>query len=117
MTQPKRWEAGSLSKNERQQLQRLYMQGGAAYGSVLNLLKASSLPVSKVRQFLHSKPFHTRFTLATRKITRTKALARFKIKIWCMDLAYVDKLAKNNNRVEYLLVRLDVFRRSVAAKE
>ena len=92
------------------------MQGGAAYGSVRNLLKASILPVSKVRQFLHSKHFHSRFTLATRKFTRMKALARFKIEVWCMDLAYVDTLAKNNKRVKYLLVRLDVFRRTVAAK-
>ncbi len=47
-------EAGSLSKCERQNLQRLYTQGAAAYGSVRNLAKASRLPVSKVRQFLHS---------------------------------------------------------------
>ena len=44
-------ERGSwaLSKSERQKLQRLYTQGGAAYGSVRNLVKASNLSVSKVR--------------------------------------------------------------------
>ena len=42
-------EAGSFSKYERQKLRRLYTQGGAAYGSVRNLSKASMLPVSKVR--------------------------------------------------------------------
>ena len=42
-------EAGSLSKYERQKLQRLYTQGAAAYGSVRNLATASILPVSKVR--------------------------------------------------------------------
>ena len=42
-------EAGSLSKSERQKLQRLYTQGGAAYGSVRNLVKASNLSASKVR--------------------------------------------------------------------
>ena len=36
-------EAGSLSKYERQKLQRLYTQGAAAYGSVRNLAKASRL--------------------------------------------------------------------------
>ena len=46
-----REEAGSLSKSERQKLQRLYTQGGAAYGSVRNLVKPSDLSVSKVRQF------------------------------------------------------------------
>ena len=33
-----------------------------------------------------------------------------------MDLAYVDNLAKNNNGVKYLLVRQDLFDRTVDAK-
>ena len=116
MPKLKRREAGSLSKSERQKLQRLYTQGGAAYGSVRNLVKASNLSVSKVRQFLHSKPSYTKFTLATSKFKRMKAFARFKNEIWCMDLAYVDKLAKDNNGVKYLLVRQDLFDRTVDAK-
>ena len=116
MPKLKRGEAGSLSKSESQKLQRLYTQGGAAYGSVRNLVKASNLSVSKVRQFLHSKPSYTKFTLATRKFKRMKAFARFRNEIWCMDLAYVDKLAKDNNGVKYLLVRQDLFDRTVDAK-
>ena len=109
-------EAGSLSKYERQKLQRLYTQGAAAYGSVRNLAKASRLPVSKVRQFLHSKDAYTKFTLAARKFKRMRAFARFRNEIFCMDLAYVDKLAKENNGVKYLLVRQDLFDRTVNAK-
>ena len=109
-------EAGSLSKYERQKLQRLYTQAAAAYGSVRNLSKASSLPVSKVRQFLHSKDSYTKFTLTARKFKRMRALARFRNEIWCMDLAYVDKLAKENNGVKYLLVRQDLLDRTVNAK-
>ena len=45
-----------------------------------------------------------------------KALARFKNEIWCMDLAYIDKPAKDNNGVRYLLVRQDLFDRNVDAK-
>ena len=45
-----------------------------------------------------------------------KALARFRIEIWCMNLAYVDKLAKKNNGVKYLLVRQDLFHRTVNAR-
>ena len=45
-----------------------------------------------------------------------KAFARFKSENWCMDLAYVDKLAKNNNGVQYVLVRQDRFERTVDAK-
>ena len=107
--------AGSLSKCERQKLQRLYTQSAAAYGSVRNLAKASRLPVSKLRQFLHSKDSYTKFTLAARKFERMRAFARFRNEIWCMDIAYVDKLAKKNNGVKYLLVRQDMFDRIVNA--
>ena len=116
MQKLKREEAGSLSKSERQKLQRLYTQGGAAYGSVRNLVKSSNLSSSKLRQFLHSKPSSTKFTLATRKFKRMKAFARFKNEFWCMDLAYVQKLAKDNNGVKYPLVRQDLFDRIVDAK-
>ena len=116
MPKLKREKAGSLSKSERQKLQRLYTQGGAAYGSLLNLVKASNLSVSKVRQFLHSKPSYTKFTLDTRKFKKMKVFARFENDFWWMDLAYVDKLAKDNNGVKYLLFRQDVFDRTVDAK-
>ena len=46
-----------------------------------------------------------------------KAFARFKNEVWCMDLAYLDKLAKYKNGVKYLLVRQDLFDRTVDAKE
>ena len=107
MPRVKKEGLGSLSKSERQKLQRLYTQGFAAYGSVRNLAKAAKLSPSKVREFLHSKTSYTRFTQATRKFKRMRAFARFKSEIWCMDLAYVDKLAKDNNGVKYLLVRQD----------
>ncbi len=103
-------------KDELQKLQRLYRQGSAAYGSVRNLAKASRLPVSKVRQFLHSKDSYTKFTLAARKFKRMRAFTRFRNEIWCMDLAYVDKLSKEKNGVNYLLVRQDLFDRTVNAK-
>ena len=109
-------KGGSLSKSEPQKLQRLYTQGGAVYGCVYNLLKASSLPLSKVRQFLHSKRSYTKFTLATRKFKILKSIARFKIEIWCIDLAYVDIIAKDNDAVKYLLVCHDLFHRTVDAK-
>ena len=108
-------EAGSLSQYERQKLQRLYTQGAAAYSSVRNLAKANRLPVSKVRQFLFSKASYTKVTLATRKFKRMRAFARFRNENWCMDLDYVDKLAKKNNGVKYLLIRQDLFDRTVNA--
>ena len=105
MPKLKRQEAGSFSKTGRQKLQTLYTQGGAAYGSVRNLVKNSNLSVAKVRQFLHSKPSFTKFTLTTRKFKRMKAFARVKKEIWCMDLVYVVKLAKDIKGNKCLLVR------------
>ena len=116
MPRVKKEGLGSLSKSERQKLQRLYTQGFAAYVSVLNLAKAAKLSPLKVREFLHSKTSYTRFTQATRKFKRMRAFATFKNEIWCMDLAYVDKLAKDNNGVKYSLVRQDLFDRTVDPK-
>ena len=84
MPKVKKEKLGFLSKSERQNLQRLYSQGFAAYGSVLNLAKAVKLFASKFREFLHSKTSYTRFTQATRKFKRMRAFARFENEIWCM---------------------------------
>ena len=62
--------------------------------------KSNRLTVSKVRQFLHSKNPYTKFTLAARKFKRMRAFAKFRNKNWCMDLAYVDKLANENSGVK-----------------
>ena len=78
-------EAGCLSKYERQKLQRLYTQGDAAYSSVRNLAKTSRLPVSKVRQVLHSKASFTKFSLATRKLKRMLLLdSKMKFGAWIL---------------------------------
>ena len=74
-------EAGPLPKSEGQKLQRLYTQSGAAYGSVRNLKETSILSVSKVRQYLHSKPSYIKCTPATRKFKLMKAFARFRYEI------------------------------------
>ena len=116
MPRVKKEGLGSLSKSERQKLQRLYTQGYAAYGFVRNLAKAAKLSPLKVREFLHTNTSYTRFTQATQKFERKRDFAGFKNGIGCMDLAYIDKLAKDNNDVKYLLVRQDLFERTVDAK-
>ena len=116
MPKLKKEEAGFLSKYERQKLQRLYTQGAAAYGSVRHLVKASMLPLLNVRQFLHSKDSYTKFTLAARKFKRIRAFARFRNENWSMYFAYVDKFAKENNGVKFILIRQDLFDRTVNAK-
>ena len=82
----------------------------------MQLGKSKQITSIKGRQSLHSKDSYTKSTLATRKFKRMRAFARFRNEIWCMDLAYVDKLAKENNGVKCLLVRQDLFDGSVNAK-
>ena len=47
---------------------------------------------------------------------RMKAFSRLKNEIWRWHLAYVDKLAKNNNGVNFVLFRQDLFDRTTDAK-
>ena len=105
--------AGFLSKSEKAKLQRLYRDGKAAYGSMKNLQKASGLSKKKVAYFLHSKDSYTKYRHATRHFKRLPAFAKRINEIWCLDLAFMDKLSDTNNGVKYLLVCVDVFSRFV----
>ena len=78
------------------------MQAGAACGSVRNLVEASNLPVTRVRQYMHSKPSITKSTFATLKFMRMETFDRFTNDNWFTDLAYVDELDKDKKGVNYL---------------
>ena len=109
MPKKKRKGAGFFSTSELQKLQKLHSEGSEARGSVKNFTKASKLPVSNKQNCFKPKSSITRFDQPTRKFRRLRAFARFKNKILCMRLAFVDKLATDNNRVKYLLVIQDMF--------
>ena len=109
---------GSLSKSEKVRLNSLYSRGRAAYGSIQNLSKASGLSKKKVENFLQTKTSYTKFGTSIRCFRRLQAFSKYINEIWCMDLAFVDKLASQNNcessvRVKYLLVAVDIFSRFV----
>lgn len=106
-------EIGKLSNGERRTLRGLWTRGSAAFGSVNNLVKASGLPRRKVLEFLHSNNAYTLFRGVKRKFPRLMARARHINEIWCADLAQMDKLAKDNGDVKYLLVTIDIFSRFV----
>ena len=106
-------ELGSLLKFEKVRLNRLYSRGRAAYGSIQNLSKASGLSKKKVEKFLQTKTSYTKFGPPIRSFRRLQAFSNYINEIWCMDLAFVDKLASQNNGVKYLLVAVDIFSRFV----
>ena len=78
--------------------------------------KLAGYQYQRLDSFYIQRILKTKCTLAARKFKRMRAFARFRNEIWCMDLTYVDKLAKETNGVKYLLVRQDLFDRTVNAK-
>ena len=104
MPKAKTEAAGFLSKSEKAKLQRLYRDGKAAYGSIKNLQKGSGLSKKKVAYFLHIKNSYTNYCHATRHFKRLPAFSKQINEIWCLNLAFMDKLSDTNNGVKYLLV-------------
>ena len=102
---------GQLSESERKTLEKLYTQGPAAYGSVESLKKARKLPKRKVETFLAQTDAYTKYRAPRKKFPRLKVQAYRINEIWSIDVAYMDKLAKYNNGVKYLLVAVDVLSR------
>ena len=102
---------GKLSTTEQAKLEKLYTSGPAAYGSARNLQETSKMPKAKIDTFLQQKDAHTKYRQIQRKFPRLKVIAYEINEIWSIDVAYVDKLAKYNNGVEYLLVAVDVLSR------
>ena len=62
-----------------------------------------------VISFLHAKNSYTKYRQATRHFRQLPAFAKRINETWCLDLAFMDKLAEFNNGVEYLLICVDVF--------
>ena len=113
MPKQKMEELGSLSKSEKVRLNRFYSRGRAAYVSIQNLSKTSGLSKKKVEKFLQTKTSYTKFGPPIRFFRKFQAFSNYINEIWCMDLAFVEKLASQNNRVKYFLVAVDTFSRFV----
>ena len=109
MPKRKTEELGYRSKSEKVGLNRLFSRGRAAYSSVRNLSKASVCQKKKVEQFLQTKTSYTKLGPPIRRFRKHQVFSKYINEIWCMDLAFVDKLASQNKGVKYLLVAVDVF--------
>ena len=88
-----------------------YTKGPTAYGSIKNLQKSTKLKPSKVKLFLEGKNAHTKHKKYRKRFPTLKVIAYDINEIWSLDLAYVDKLAKENKDVKYLLVAVDCLSR------
>ena len=93
------------------QLDKLYTKGSAAFDSIANLKRASGFTRSKIVRYLQSKSPYTKYKQFRKSFPRLKAVA-FRInESWSDDVAYMDKVAQNNNGVKYFLVAKDVLSR------
>ena len=109
MPKQKMEELGSLSKSEKERLNRLYSRGRAAYGSIQSLSKASGLSKKKEEKFLQTKTSYTKFGPPIRCFRRLQAFSNYIKEIWFLDLAFRGKLDSQNNGAKYLLVAVDTF--------
>ena len=117
MPKQKTEELGSLSKSEKVKVNRLYSRGRYAYGSIQNLSKASGLSKKKVEKFLQTKKLNTKFGPPIRRFRRLQVFSNYTNEVWFMDLAFVDKLASQNNGVKYFLVAVGFFLRFVRVQK
>ena len=102
---------GNPTISDEKKLKIIYTKSPAAFGSVKNLTNASQLSTKKVKNFLRSQSSHTKYGLFRKTYPRLKVIVNYINKIWSLDLAYVDKLAKYNRGVRYLLVAVDCLSR------
>ena len=93
-----------------------YTKGPAAYGSWKNLQKSTNLKTSKVKLFLEGKNAHTKLKENRKNFPKLKVIAHEINEIWSLDLAYVDKIAKEKKDVKYLLVAEDCLSRHLRVK-
>ena len=70
----------------------------------------------EVETFLHSKNAHTKDRQYRKRFHRLKVIAHHINEIWSVGLADVDKPAKYDNVVKYLLVAVDVLSRKLRVK-
>ena len=92
-------------------LDQLYLKGPASYGSAKRLHTQSKLPLGKVQSYLETKPSFTKYRSILLKFPRLKVFVKDINEIWSLDLAHVDKLAKYNRNIKYLLVAVDCLSR------
>ena len=106
-----RVEKTGLSIDDVKKLDNLYLKGPASFGNAKRLQNLSKLSMKKVKMYLETKPSFTKYRSRRLRFPRLKVIVNDLNEIWSVDLAFVDKLAKYNRGVRYLLVAVDCLSR------
>ena len=107
----RRVEKTVISIDDVRKLDKLYLNGPASFGSAKRLQNVSYLSMKKIKMYLERKPSFNKYRSRRLRFPRLKVVVNDRNEIWSVDLAYVDKLAKYNNGVKYLLVAVDCLSR------
>ena len=107
----RRKEKNGLTIKDVKLLDRLYSKGPASFGSSKRLKDFSKRPMTKVKMYLETKPSFTKYRAQRLNFPRLKVIVNDLNEIWSLDLAHVDKLAKYNRDVKYLLLAVDCLSR------
>ena len=73
-----------------------------------NLNRESGLSKKKEEHVSPPKTTHTKFGLSIRRFRRVQAFFENTNEIWCIVLAFIDKLASQNDGFRYFLVAANV---------
>ena len=95
----RRVEKTGISIDDVRKLDRLYLNGPAFPDTF------------KIKMYLETKPSFNKYRSRRLRFPRLKVVVNDINEIWSVDLAYVDKLAKYNDGVKYLLVAVDCLSR------
>ena len=106
-----RVEKTGLSIDDVKKLDNLYLKGPASFGNAKRLQILSKLSMKKVKMYLETKPSFTKYRSRRLRFPRLKVIVNDLNEIWSVDLAFVDKLAKYNSGVKYLLIAVDCLSR------
>ena len=107
----RRVEKTGISIDDVRKLDKLYLNGPASFGSAKRLQNLSKLSTKKIKMYLETKPSFNKYRSRRLRFPRLKVVVNDINEIWSVDLAYVDKLAKYNGGVKYLLVAVDCLSR------
>ena len=102
-----RVEKTGLSIDDVKKLDNLYLKGPASFGNAKRLQNLSKLSMKKVKMYLETKPSFAKYRSRRLRFPRLKVIVNDLNEIWSIDLAFVNKLAKYNRGVRYLLVAVD----------
>ena len=92
-------------------LDQLYLKRPASFGNPTRLKTHEKLSFGKFKPYLEAKPSFTKHRSNFLRFPRLKVRVEDINELWSVDLDYVDKLAKYNRNVKYLLVAVDCLSR------